>query len=45
MGKKFWARPDQMLLADVKEESGPIDPFKTTFSKVDKKSEVMDKVT
>lgn len=34
-----------MLLADVKEEEGPIDPFKTTFTKVEKKTQVLDKVT
>ena len=26
--KKFWAKNDEMLLADVKEEHGPVDPFK-----------------
>ena len=43
--KKFWSKKDLMLMADVTKEPGPIDPFKTIYSKVEKKVSVIDKVT
>lgn len=42
---KFWAKPDEMFLADTKVEAGPVDPFKTVHKKSEKKSDVMPKVT
>lgn len=34
-----------MLLSDVKEEAGPIDPFKTMYNQQHRKSEVAGKIS
>lgn len=41
---KFWARNDEMLLADTKFESGPMDPFKTISAAKEKKNNVIEKI-
>jgi hypothetical protein len=38
--KKFWAKNDEMYLADTKTEEGPQDYFKQTHVKSEKKNEV-----
>lgn len=42
--QKFWARNDEMYLNDCQVEEGPIDPFKSTFTKTEKKKEVISKI-
>ena len=42
--QKYWAKNDELRLADVKSELGPIDPFKSTYTKKQLKDEVADKV-
>lgn len=34
-----------MLLSDVRDGPGPVDPFKTEHSRLDKKTHVIEKVT
>ena len=43
--QKFWAKNDEMYLADTKSEMAPIDPFKTIYQKKIRKQEVIEKVT
>lgn len=42
--KKYWAKADQMLLADHLEEYGPVDPFKQTHIAVHKKTQIVEKI-
>jgi len=42
--QKFWAKTQDMKLADVKEEEAPVDPFKQTFSKQIPKNTVAEKI-
>ena len=42
---KYWAKNDEMLLGDVKQEGGPFDPFKIGRVQKPGTKEVSDKVT
>ena len=42
---KFWAKNDEILLADIKSEEAPPDPFKTIHEQLKKKNLVAQKVT
>ena len=43
--KKFWAKNDEMKLADVKEHVGPQDPFRQTYVKKVIKDDVPPKIS
>ena len=43
--QKFWAKNDEMYLADTMSEMAPTDPFKTIYQKKVRKQEVIEKVT
>lgn len=40
---KFWAKNDDILLADIGEEEAPKDTFKTTYEKREYKNQIADK--
>lgn len=42
--RKYYAKNDEMLLQDIKEEAGPSDDFKKTHTKQFKKNSVQEKV-
>lgn len=41
---KFWAKNDDIRLADVQQTNAPVDPFKTQFAPKQQKNEVASKV-
>jgi len=41
---KLWARNEEMLISDVRDSEGPIDPFKTIYQTKDKKNLITDKI-
>ena len=41
---KFWAKNDEMLLADTTESEGPRDTFKSSFGKLIEKKEICAKI-
>ena len=41
---KYWAKPDEMLLSNVREEAAPVDPFQVTHCPKEAKRDVCQKV-